>query len=666
MGKGGKGRRGGKGGKRGGKKWTGGGTRGNKKTREEKISRENAVLDRVLEKKRRREEDEISSSDEEDVGDILMNDKTDHDDLLQSFGVLKSRKIEDSEDESEAEPSIDENEEMMEEDLSDLLLEEEEDEEVEEEEEEESNSPLPEAEEQHSAITEPWSHHFSEKPPSLQPLSASPPWQKISLAPQVQTTSPSRPQLPVEDPFSAVLSTYSDLFYPLRTWDNEEQIINANVRHILSHLGRSYSCINGNDKQIKEKNIDTSECDDYRDQGFLRAKVLVLLPMRNICLEYLLRLKEWAGIADEDAANWERFVEDFSELDQEKDPKFAKRTVDYKKQFNGNIDDKFCFGVTLRKKSMSVFTTFSKSDIIFASPMGLCSTVLKNTRQGTDFLSSIEVLIVDQAGCIQLQNFTWLHKALEMLNNLPQDMSRCGDIFRIRSDYLDGNAKEYRQTAIYSRFESAELSSLFKSFSNRSGAVRCSRDYSGELTRVINSAKHLFHRVDVSSVKASPDERFEFFKQKVFPRLTEGLYSNIGSLSTIIVVPSYFDYTRLRGFFESVDRDSFCELCEYTPPKEMHWNIKEFTTRKRSFLLMTERFYFFRRYVVQQAKSVIFYQLPHCTWFYHEIANNIRSESSPTVLTLYSKLDYLQMLRVLGTSRTRKILTADKPTHMFC
>ena len=315
---------------------------------------------------------------------------------------------------------------------------------------------------------------------------------------------------------------------------------------------------------------------------------------------------------------------------------------------------------------MGVFTTFSKSDIIFASPMGLCSTVLKNTRQGTDFLSSIELLVVDQADCIQLQNFVWLRKAIEMLNNLPSDMSKCGDIFRIRSQYLDGMASAFRQSIIFSRFGSAELTSLFNTFNNRSGCIKCSRDYSGELTRVINGAKHLFHRVDITSVKESPNERFEFFKQKVFPRLSEGLYSNIGSLSTIIVVPSYFDYTRLRGFLESVDRDSFCELCEYTPPKEMHWNIKEFATQKRSFLLMTERFYFFRRYVIQQAKSIIFYQLPQCTWFYHELTNNIRAEASPTVLTLYSKLDYLQMLRVLGTTRTKKILSSDKPTHMFC
>ena len=294
MGKGGKGRRGGKG-KKGGKKWTGGGTRGNKKTREEKIERENALLDRVLEKKRRREEDEISTSDEEDVGDILVQEKTDHDDLMQCFGVLKSRKLDDSEEEAETESGVEDEEEMDSEEMEELLAAEEEESEEEEESLEESDSPLPEAEEQQATATKPWARHFAESPPSLQPLSQSVSWQKLGLAPQVQTTSPTPPQKS-DDSILSVLSSYSDLMYPLRTWDNNDKIINSTVRHIIAHLGRAYSHISEHDKKIREEKIDTSECDDYRDQGFLRAKVLVLLPMRNACLEYVTRLKEWAGM----------------------------------------------------------------------------------------------------------------------------------------------------------------------------------------------------------------------------------------------------------------------------------------------------------------------------------------------------------------------------------
>eukprot|EP01061_Rhynchopus_euleeides_P005784 TRINITY_DN14947_c3_g1_i2.p1 TRINITY_DN14947_c3_g1~~TRINITY_DN14947_c3_g1_i2.p1 ORF type:complete len:603 (+),score=223.43 TRINITY_DN14947_c3_g1_i2:58-1809(+) len=460
---------------------------------------------------------------------------------------------------------------------------------------------------------------------------------------------------------------YHDLMYPLRDWDKETMIIEANVMHTLSHVWRCRERIVRNNAHLQKSgtDLDDVDTDEFRDQGFLKPTVLIILPMRNICLKYMEKLVElWGG---SEVGNWQRFIDDFSELDQEKDKKFHRRTPDYKRQFEGNIDDRFCFGVTVRPKKLHVFSTFAQSDIIFASPLGIASTLKKNEAQGADFLSSIEVSIFDQLDCLLLQNFEYTQQTFDALNKMPENMRDCADINRTKRWLLDNEGSKFRQTLMYSRFPAAEFVKIFsRTLHNRRGKIRCGRNYNGELVRVVNGAKHLFHRFEVTSVENSPDERFKFFEDKVYSRLTSAMNSGVGTMSTIIIVPSYFDYTRVRNFFDSVDRDCFTEVCEYTPVKEMHFAIKEFNERKRSFLLMTERFYFFRRYVLSTAKSIIFYQLPQCTHFYHELVNSIRTDESPTVLTLFCKYDAYQAVRVVGTERFKRLQTSDGATHMFC
>lgn len=73
---------------------------------------------------------------------------------------------------------------------------------------------------------------------------------------------------------------------------------------------------------------------------------------------------------------------------------------DYRKLISGNIDDCFRIGVAIAKKSLKLYTAFDESDILIASPLGLRMIVGEsgenNSERETDFLASIEVLIIDK------------------------------------------------------------------------------------------------------------------------------------------------------------------------------------------------------------------------------------------------------------------------------
>lgn len=61
-----------------------------------------------------------------------------------------------------------------------------------------------------------------------------------------------------------------------------------------------------------------------------------------------------------------------------------------------NVDDCFRFGIGLAKKCLKLYASFSETDILICSPLGLRMLIgdENETKRELDFLSSIEILIV--------------------------------------------------------------------------------------------------------------------------------------------------------------------------------------------------------------------------------------------------------------------------------
>ena len=114
-------------------------------------------------------------------------------------------------------------------------------------------------------------------------------------------------------------------------------------------------------------------------------------------------------------------------------------------------------------KAVRLYAPFYSSDIIIASPLGLRKIIgtEDDSRKEYDFLSSIELCIVDHADYILMQNWMHLNHVMAHINLQPKEAHDC-DFSRVRLWAAEGKAKHYRQTIVFSHSENDLFGALLK------------------------------------------------------------------------------------------------------------------------------------------------------------------------------------------------------------
>lgn len=432
--------------------------------------------------------------------------------------------------------------------------------------------------------------------------------------------------------------------------------------HVMNHLTKTRDrVLNNNEKKaLYEKKMregaDVGEEPEFRDQGYTRPKILILLPSRNFA--YTLVTKLINTLQMESVENKRKFKTQFYDDSKVSDRVFHSKPKDFEEHFDGNTNDMFVFGIKYTRKTLKLYSPLEQSDIIIASPIGLLRLFDKiNTKAPkkkldkvnkendiglkNNFLSSIEICILDKAEGMMMQNWGNVTDLLNKhLNATPKDFMNV-DFSRIRMWAIDGQSEYLTQIMTFSKYSTPEMISLVKRSKNlMSGStsfvpieersVIDSLNYKMYQMGLINKyerLKQVFMRfeIDLKNLIDEPNKRFEFFKNVILPQIQNKSSYKYG---TLIYIPNYFDYLRIKKFLNDETSVSFVAIDEYLSTSKLTRNRALFHNKSphARIMLYTERLHFYKRFDIKGVRNVVFYQLPTDPDFYQQVLEFIGNE----------------------------------------
>jgi U3 small nucleolar RNA-associated protein 25 len=278
-----------------------------------------------------------------------------------------------------------------------------------------------------------------------------------------------------------------------------------------------------------------------------------------------------------------------------------------------------------------------------------------------------------------MQNIEHLTFILDHLNHIPKESHGC-DFSRVRDWYLDGNAKYLRQTIMLSAYITPELNSLSNRYMlNNTGKLKYQPSYTSSMLATDLSIKQIFSRFESKTFKADHDARFAYFTSAVMPWILKCPKSADGALGLVIVIPSYFDYVRVRNYFSmntTASSLSWAAITENKGPadRETLRARSHFVSGRHDVLLYTGRAHHFYRYAIRGVRNVVFYQLPDNPLFYKEmvqgwlsanVAAGRMSADEGKVRAMFSKWDGLRLERIVGTERVGRMASGSGETFEF-
>lgn len=363
--------------------------------------------------------------------------------------------------------------------------------------------------------------------------------------------------------------------------------------------------------------------------------------------------------------NWERFASEYGEEhDPEWEKRMAKKPEDYRAIFSGNTDDHFRLGIEVGRTRLRLYSGLYSSDIIVASPLGLATKVQEGEKEGAgDFLSSIEMAIVDHADVLLMQNFDHVTNLFASWLNSPPKKPRGTDVTRIRTEFLDSTQHRVRQSVLLSSFSFPELNAILaRHCDNVDGRLRTWFSHEGAMARARTRASQQFERFKCSAVERAHEDRFKHFTKSVWPRVK-------GKAGVLIFVSSYLEFCRLRKFFRE-QGTTFCANSEYADGSSVARARSLFADGRYPVMLYSERAHFFRRHQIRGITHLVFYSLPERPSFYRELINLVdvppTPSPAPSVLAAFCRLDALRLERIVGSSRAPSMLdTKSSGTFLF-
>lgn len=452
---------------------------------------------------------------------------------------------------------------------------------------------------------------------------------------------------------AAAVERYYDLAVPgVEGVEGRAEIRDVMAWHCVNHVVKTRNRVWTGNTLLR-----TQKIDEVRDQGFTRCTVLVLMGVRGDAYDFVRRIMNFSPHSQVEG------LDKFEEVVAADEVRFRNKPRDYVERFSVNMDDCFVFGVHFHYDSIRLCASLASSDIVVASPLGLRTVIgdEKSRNANADFLSSVEVVVLDSCEMLMMQNWDHVDTVFKMLNTIPKEIGSC-DISRLQHHHLNGWSRHLRQTIACGEVSTPEINALFRKrcFTPRRALIDMTHGGVLHLLPETGQLQQVFQKTPFSTITAAPDERLDYFCKRILPGLIRE------RTGVVIFVSNYFDFVRIRRHMKQEQYD-YCHLCEYTSKKDISRDRYDFIHRKAPVLLYTERLHFYHRYVLRGAQHVVFYDLPIIPRHFVEIVSFIPKKLMPDahIMVLYNALDKMRLERIVGTERANAMLSSDKQTHLF-
>ena len=126
---------------------------------------------------------------------------------------------------------------------------------------------------------------------------------------------------------------------------------------------------------------------------------------------------------------------------------------------------------------------------------------------------------------------------------------------------------------------------------------------------------------NVASLEHVDDARFSFFTKQIWDKLYE---DNPGY--TVLFVPSYLDFVRLRTFFKNKNAQ-VALISEYSEKKDAQRARHQYETKEMPILMISERAIIFDKIKLRYASSVVMYGLPESPDTFTDVLCEITKEA---------------------------------------
>lgn len=111
------------------------------------------------------------------------------------------------------------------------------------------------------------------------------------------------------------------------------------------------------------------------------------------------------------------------------------------------------------------------------------------------------------------------------------------------------------------------------------------------------------------------------------------------------------------------ENESFVQLHEYAKDNKITRARDMFYHRRKKLIIMTERFHFFKRFIIKGVENIVFYQLPINPTFYHELINDSTPEKRLESKVIFSKFDIFRLQNIFGKTQAKELIKSDKKFH---